>query len=86
MSLCTTVYSSAPSKDINKDINLREQPSLRHLSDRGKAGAVNGVSVSQGFGDQFIHTGTSSSALPQYVDPYELLNEPTVDPYFPINN
>eukprot|EP00892_Ulva_mutabilis_P002805 jgi/Ulvmu1/12525/UM090_0012.1 len=40
----------------------------------------------QGYGDQFIHSGNTSSSLPQYVDPYELLNEPTVDPYYPIQN
>jgi len=41
--------------------------------------------VLQGFGDQFIHSGESTSTLPQYVDPYDLLNEATVDPYYPIN-
>ena len=39
----------------------------------------------QAFGEQFIHSGTTSTSLPGFVDPYDLLAEPTVDPYYPIN-
>lgn len=35
-------------------------------------------------GDSFVHGG-SPSYSPQYVDPYELLSEPTVDPMIPLN-
>lgn len=34
-------------------------------------------------GDSFVHGGDSRSGLPAYVDPAELLSEPTVDPYIP---
>ncbi|KAK9908275.1 hypothetical protein WJX75_005342 [Coccomyxa subellipsoidea] len=36
------------------------------------------------FGNQFIHGGRSSMGVPQYVDPYELLGQPTVDPMVPL--
>jgi hypothetical protein len=35
------------------------------------------------FGDQFVHGGASGTGPPPYVDPQELLSEPTVDPYIP---
>ncbi|KAK9800722.1 hypothetical protein WJX73_000309 [Symbiochloris irregularis] len=34
------------------------------------------------FGDDFIHGGRTSRSIP-YVDPQELLNEPTIDPTIP---
>lgn len=37
-----------------------------------------------GFGDQFIHGGRTNVGPPPYIDPYELLAEPTVDPLVPI--
>ena len=36
------------------------------------------------FGDQFIHGGRTSMSMPRYVDPYELLGQPTVDPTVPM--
>jgi hypothetical protein len=36
------------------------------------------------FGDQFIHGGRTSMGPPPYIDPYELLAEPTVDPQIPL--
>ena len=36
------------------------------------------------FGDQFIHGGRTSMSMPRYVDPYELLGQPTVDPTVPL--
>lgn len=51
-----------------------------------RAGSLShATGVLQGFGDQFIHSGSATSTLPEYVDPYDLLNEATVDPYYPIN-
>lgn len=35
-------------------------------------------------GDSFVHGGSPVSAPPPYVDPYDLLNEPTVDPMVPL--
>ena len=36
------------------------------------------------FGDLFVHSGSPSSGIPQYVDPMDLLSEPTVDPMIPM--
>lgn len=36
------------------------------------------------FGDLFVHTGSPSAGVPQYIDPMELLSEPTVDPMIPM--
>ena len=36
------------------------------------------------FGDLFVHTGSPSSGAPEYIDPMELLREPTVDPMIPM--
>ncbi|CAL8469455.1 g8996 [Coccomyxa elongata] len=36
------------------------------------------------FGTQFVHGGRSGMAMPQYVDPYELLGQPIVDPTVPL--
>jgi hypothetical protein len=35
------------------------------------------------FGSQFVHGGRSMQ-MPRYVDPYELLGQPTVDPTVPM--
>jgi hypothetical protein len=35
-------------------------------------------------GEKFIHGGTQQRSLPSYVDPYDLLSEPTVDPTVPL--
>jgi hypothetical protein len=40
--------------------------------------------VLQGFGEGFIHSGNPANSVPSYVDPYDLLSEPTVDPYYPV--
>jgi hypothetical protein len=40
--------------------------------------------VLQGFGEGFIHSGNPPNSVPSYIDPYDLLNEPTVDPYYPV--
>ena len=37
------------------------------------------------FGEQFVHGGRTGVSLPPYVDPYELLGEPTVDPRVPFS-
>ena len=36
------------------------------------------------FGSEFVHGGRTSMAMPRYVDPYELLGQPTVDPMVPL--
>eukprot|EP00884_Botryococcus_braunii_P008299 jgi/Botrbrau1/17470/Bobra.0054s0057.1 len=36
-----------------------------------------------GFGESFIHGGRTGSQPPPYVDPYDLLSEPAVDPTIP---
>lgn len=36
------------------------------------------------FGDLFVHSGSPSSGVPQYIDPMDLLSEPTVDPMIPM--
>eukprot|EP00889_Picochlorum_renovo_P008275 jgi/Picre1/35305/NNA_002767.t1 len=36
------------------------------------------------FGDLFVHSGSPSAGVPQYIDPMELLSEPTVDPMIPM--
>ena len=36
------------------------------------------------FGDLFVHQGSPSSGVPQYIDPMDLLSEPTVDPMIPM--
>lgn len=38
----------------------------------------------QVLGDSFVHGGSPVSAPPPYVDPYDLLSEPTVDPMVPL--
>lgn len=42
------------------------------------------VHTPQTMGDMFVHGGASYDP-PAYVDPYELLSEPTVDPMIPLN-
>ena len=42
------------------------------------------VHAPQMFGEKFVHTGDSRMHVPEYVDPYELLGEPTVDPTIPL--
>ena len=37
------------------------------------------------FGEHFLHGGSPSRGFPPYVDPYELLGEPTVDPMVPLS-
>ena len=37
------------------------------------------------FGEHFVHGGRTGMSPPPYVDPYELLGEPTVDPVVPFN-
>ena len=36
------------------------------------------------FGSEFVHGGRSGMAMPRYVDPYELLGQPTVDRTIPL--
>lgn len=43
--------------------------------------ALTGVTV-QAFGDKFVHG--SGVGPPPYVEPYDLLQQPTVDPYYPL--
>lgn len=40
--------------------------------------------VQQVFGDAFVHSGRPSTGPPPYIDPQELLSEPTVDPMIPM--
>ncbi|PNH11453.1 hypothetical protein TSOC_001729, partial [Tetrabaena socialis] len=37
------------------------------------------------FGDAFLHSGIERSGPPRYIDPEQLLSEPTVDPYIPFD-
>jgi hypothetical protein len=36
------------------------------------------------FGSSFVHSGRPSAGPPTYIDPIELLNEPTIDPMVPL--
>jgi hypothetical protein len=38
------------------------------------------------FGEHFLHGGATSMRPPPYVDPYELLGAPTVDPMVPLRS
>ena len=38
----------------------------------------------QGFGESFVHGGSVHDPRPEYIDPYDLLGEPTVDPTIPL--
>lgn len=38
------------------------------------------------FGQSFVHGGSSSMSPPPYVDPYELLGQPTIDPMVPLGS
>ena len=37
------------------------------------------------FGEHFLHGGSTSRSIP-YIDPYQLLGEPTVDPMVPLRS